>query len=209
MKKGIALFQAVVLCLTMAACGAPSSATTSNVSSAVSTSSASTASMDELNALGDIEVEENLFDVEITMPADFVGDSTQEELNEKAKEAGVHSIQLNEDGTATYIMSKKQHAKILKETADSINESLAEMVGSEQTPNVTNITANEDFTKFTVTTKSTEPDMGESMSVLVLYMYSGLYGIFAGQTPENVQVDFVNADTGEVISSTDSSDMGN
>ena len=209
MKKGIALFHAVVLCLTMAACGAPSSATTSNVSSAVSTSSASTASMDELNALGDIEVEENLFDVEITMPADFVGDSTQEELNEKAKEAGVHSIQLNEDGTATYIMSKKQHAKILKETADSINESLAEMVGSEQTPNVTNITANEDFTKFTVTTKSTEPDMGESMSVLVLYMYSGLYGIFAGQTPENVQVDFVNADTGEVISSTDSSDMGN
>ena len=209
MKKGIALFQAVVLCLTMAACGAPSSATTSNVSSAVSTSSASTASMDELNALGDIEVEENLFDVEITMPADFVGDSTQEELNEKAKEAGVHSIQLNEDGTATYIMSKKQHEKILKETADSINESLAEMVGSEQTPNVTNITANEDFTKFTVTTKSTEPDMGESMSVLVLYMYSGLYGIFAGQTPENVQVDFVNADTGEVISSTDSSDMGN
>lgn len=209
MKKGIAFFQALVLCLTMAACEAPSSATTNNDSSAASTSSAPTASMDELNALGDIEVEENLFDVEITMPADFVGDSTQEELNEKAKEAGVHSIQLNEDGTATYIMSKKQHAKLLKETADSINESLAEMVGSEQTPNVTNITTNEDFTKFTVTTTSTEPDMGESMSVLVLYMYSGLYGIFAGQTPENVQVDFVNADTGEIIYSTNSSDMNN
>ncbi len=39
-------------------------------------------------------------------------------------------------------------------------------------------------------------------------MYGGMYGVFSGEKPENVHVEFVNADSGEVISSGDSKDMG-
>ena len=35
-----------------------------------------------------------------------------------------------------------------------------------------------------------------------------MYGIFAGEEADNVHVDFVNADSGEIISSANSEDMG-
>ena len=148
-----------------------------------------------------------LFDVTINVPAEFIGDSTQEDLDKTAAEYGF-KITLNDDGSATYVMTKSQHEKLMKEYADNLNASLAEMVGSEDYPNITDIKANSDFTSFTITTKNTEPDMAESMSTISLYMMAGVYNIFNGTPVENVHIDFVNADTGEVISSSDSADSG-
>lgn len=149
----------------------------------------------------------NIFDVTITVPADYVGDVTQEELDAKAKESDIHSITLNEDGSATYVMSKSQHKQMMKDLADSCNASLSDMIGSDDYPNITDIKANSDFTNFTVTTTSTDLDLAESMSIIVFYMYGGMYAIFNGSDVGNIHVDFVNADSGEIINSADSSDM--
>lgn len=162
----------------------------------------------ELEALGDVEVDEGLFNVELTIPKDFIGETTQEELDKIASEKGYKSATLNEDGSVTYIINKKQHKEMLDGITQSIDESLAEMVGSESYPNITNVEANSDYTHFTVTTKNTELDMAESFSVMGFYMYGGMYGIFSGKEVENVQVDFVNADTGEIIESANSKDAG-
>lgn len=105
-------------------------------------------------------------------------------------------------------MSKSQHKKLMEELAASINQSLAEIPGSESSPNVTNIEANEDYTSFTVTTTSTELNLTDSMSVLAYYMYGALYNIFNGTEADNIHVDFVNTDSGEIIGSSDSSEMG-
>lgn len=216
MKRTLASVVSVLLCASLVACGtpAPASSTPSSSSVAASSASASSAASDpdsalsDLDSLGDIEVDKNLFDVEITVPADFVGETTQEELDAKAKESDIHSITLNEDGSATYVMSKAQHKKVLEELSASINETLAEMSTSGDFPTITNVSANDDFTNFTVTVSTDELGLAESMSVIGLYMYGGLYGIFSGQTPDNIHVDFVNADSGEVISSADSSEAG-
>lgn len=160
----------------------------------------------DLDALGDLEVEKNLFDVTITVPADFVGETTQEELDAEAAEIG-YKVTLNEDGSATYVMTKGQHKELMKGISDSINESFSEMIGSEEYPNITDISANDDFTSFTVTTKNSEPDMNESFAVMIFYMSGGMYQIFNGTTADNIHVDYVNADSGEVISSADSKDM--
>lgn len=216
MKKTPVSVISVLLCASLVACGtpAPVSSTPSSSSVAASSASASSAASDpdsalsDLDSLGDIEVDKNLFDVEITVPADFVGETTQEELDAKAKESDIHSITLNEDGSATYVMSKAQHKKVLEELSASINETLAEMSTSGDFPTITNVSANDDFTNFTVTVSADELGLAESMSVIGLYMYGGLYGIFSGQTPDNIHVDFVNADSGEVISSADSSEAG-
>lgn len=211
MKKLMALFLAFALCLSLAACASEESTASPN-EAAEPTSSPETSSSEDVSvspeALGEIEVEENLFDVEITLPPDFVGEATQEELDAAAEEVGVHSITLNEDGSATYVMSKKQHKQLLAETADSINQSLEKMIGSEETPNITAVTAKDDFTHFTVTTTSTELGLSESMSVISFYLYGGMYGIFSGNTPDNIHVDFINEESGEVIYSTDSSQLG-
>ena len=163
--------------------------------------------MKELEAIGDVNVDKGLFNVTLNIPKDFVGKTTQEELDELAKEKGFKSITLNSDGSATYVMNRAQHEELLSGIRDSINSSLQEMVGSEEYPNITKIESNDDFTSFTVTTKNQEPDFAESFGILALYMYGGMYGVFSGEKPENVHVDFVNADSGEVISSGDSKDL--
>lgn len=210
MKRTLASVISVLLCASLVACGTPAPASSTPSSSSVAASSASDpdSTLSDLDSLGDIEVDKNLFDVEITVPADFVGETTQEELDAKAKESDIHSITLNEDGSATYVMSKAQHKKVLEELSASINETLAEMSTSGDFPTITNVSANDDFTNFTVTVSADELGLAESMSVIGLYMYGGLYGIFSGQTPDNIHVDFVNADSGEVISSADSSEAG-
>ena len=104
-------------------------------------------------------------------------------------------------------MSKSQHKKMMQELADNINSTLSDMVGSEDYPNFTDIKANSDFTNFTVTTTSTELDLTDSISIMGFYMYGGMYAIFNGSDVGNIHVDFVNADSGEIINSADSSDM--
>ncbi len=161
----------------------------------------------DLDALGDVGVEKELFDVNLTIPAEFIGELDQAQLEQQAKEGG-YEFKINDDGSATYTMTKSQHKELMEEMAGSINSSLSEMVGSESYPNITAVTSNDDFTSFTVTTKSTELDMSESLSTMAFYMYGGMYGIFNGENPENIHVDFVNADSGELIHSADSSEMG-
>ena len=198
--------------LALTACRTKDQAQSSSAPSTQTVEEADTQSTEndisDLNAIGDIDVDKNLFDVTITIPADFIGDTTQEELDEKAADSDIHSITLNDDGSATYVMSKSQHKKMMQELADNINSTLADMVGSEDYPNFTDIKANSDFTKFTVTTTSTELGLTDSMSVIGFYMYGGMYAIFNGTKADDIHVDFVNADSGEIINSSDSSDMG-
>lgn len=163
-------------------------------------------SSDDLDAIGQIDVEEGIFDVELTIPADFIGEQTQSDLDETAKEYGFKSIILNSDGSATYTMTKQQHEKLMEEYRTQLNNTLNELVGSEDYPNFTAIEANENFTEFTITTKSTELDMTESFSVIAFYMLGGWYNAFNGEEVSNISVTFVNATTGEVISTSNSND---
>lgn len=209
MRKKIFMVALTVAVVT-SGCGAKSEAaapeTTTVAEATVAESSEESRS--NLEAVGDVKVDKGIFDVKLEIPADFVGNSTQEDLDKKAAEYG-YKATLNADGSATYEMTKSQHKKMMEDYAASLNESMAKMVGSESCPNVTDVKANEDFTSFTITTKNTEPDLGESMSVMSLYVMSGAYNIFNGTPVDNVHIDFVNADSGEVISSTDSKDAGN
>ncbi len=165
-------------------------------------------SLEDLEAIGDVEVDKGLFDVTLTIPKDYIGDTTQEKLDEVAKEKGYYSITLNDDGSATYVMTKKQHKEMLNELKKSIDKSLSEMAGSENYPNITSVTANDNYTSFTITTTNAEPSLAESFAVMAMYMYGGMYGIFAGEPADNIHVDYVNADSGQVISSADSKDAG-
>ena len=53
-----------------------------------------------------VEVDENLLTMEITMPAEYMEDTTQEDLDEAVKEYGFISATLNDDGSSTYVMTK-------------------------------------------------------------------------------------------------------
>lgn len=156
-----------------------------------------------------IEVDENLLTVEITLPAEYAEGTTQEDLDKDVKIGTYKSATLNDDGSVTYIMTKKQHKELLSTIVDDINKNLNDMIGSEDYPNITDISANDTFTQFKVTTSSAELSLSETFSTIAFYMYGGLYNSFNGTPVDNIHVDFINAASGEVIESADSSDLQN
>lgn len=157
---------------------------------------------------GSIDVDKNLFDVEITIPADFIGeDATQESLEESiADNEGIKSVVLNADGSATYTMTKAAHAELLDSIKASIDEGLTDMV-NDTDYSFTAIEHNGNYTEFTVKTDAEEVGMADSFSVLTFYMYGGMYAAFSGNTVDNIQVNFVNSSSGEIIETANSSEM--
>ncbi|MBS7528769.1 hypothetical protein KHM83_19055 [Fusibacter paucivorans] len=163
--------------------------------------------LEALEAIGEIKTEEGLFEVELTFPSQFVGEATQETLNETAKENGFKSITLNEDGSATYVMTKKKYDAFIAETKLSFETALDEMVGSEDFPSIVSIEANDNFTEFVVVTKNETLSLAESFSSMSFYIMGGIYSIFDGEEVDNINVKFINEDSGEIISESNSSEM--
>lgn len=205
MKRTSALVIACAMILSLSACGGGAS---SSIASSIAASSAPSSSVAASSETSSVIKDEGLSDVIITYPSDWAAESTQADLDQEVAESngGIKSATLNEDGTATYVMTKAYHDSLVQEMRDYINSDLSALVGSEDYPNFTSIETSNDFTKYTVTTTSSELDLNEAFSVMLFYMYSGLYGVVSGEPIENVHVDFVNADTGEIIESSDSAE---
>ena len=197
MKKTIFFALSIIICLSLAGCGGSSNDTQQNIEE--DSKSEETQS---------IEVDEGLLNVEITVPPDFLEEgTTQETLDETAKEEGIKSITLNDDGSATYIMSKSKHDEMMAGIRESIDESMAEMIDPETYPTFVEVTSNDDYTHFTVKLSTNEVGISESVSVLGFYVLGGLYNAFNGTPVDDVTVSFVNADTGDIIQEAHSSEM--
>jgi hypothetical protein len=225
MKKIVSLALAVSIAVNLCACGSGTSGSTSSEQSATSaeakaeeTSTAESSSqsetlsedeqmqadMDELSAIGEVSVENGLLTVSLTVPADLAGEVTQESLDQGAGDTYI-SAKLNEDGSVTYKMTKSQHAKMLDAMVESMDNSIQELVDSDDYT-FTSIKHNEDFTQFDITLSATEIGFAEAFSTIAFYMYGGIYGIFSGHKPENVIVNFYDA-SGNLIKSANSADM--
>ena len=161
---------------------------------------------DELEALGNIQTENGILTATITFPKDLVGEEiTQEEIDAKAGENFI-SGKLNEDGSVTYKMTKKQHKEMMDGVVESIESSLNEMVEGEDY-SFTEIKHNKDFTEFNITIAGEELSFADSIATLGFYMYGGMYGIFTGHKADHVVVNYYNA-AGELIRSADSDSLG-
>lgn len=161
----------------------------------------------EIEALGDVNVDSGLFNVEVTLPSDFVDGVTQEELDSTVSERGFKSATLNTDGSVTYVMTKAKHQELLTEIRQQIDDSLAEIGTSSDYPSISSVTANEDYTHFTVNLPDGNMSLTDSFVTLQLYMSGGMYGIFSGNRADNIQVDFVNEATGEIIETANSKNL--
>jgi hypothetical protein len=103
-------------------------------------------------------------------------------------------------------LTKQQHEKMMKDMKEELDAYLVGIVGTEDYPNCTNVTFN-DNTDFEITTKSTELDLAESLSIKSYYRTGEDYNYYNNTPVDNVHVKFINADTGEVISDTNPKDM--
>ena len=161
--------------------------------------------MAALAALGDVETENGILTVSITVPADLVGETTQEDLDASKGELYQYAL-LNDDGSVTYKMTKKQHRAMLENLGKAADESAQEMIDDEENYTMAAVTHNEDCTEFNVTLDGTEGGLGDYFASYSFFMYGLLYGKFSGHTPEHVIVNYYDPD-GNLIESMDSADL--
>lgn len=206
----------VLICIGILATSACSKQTTITKSSEVTVTSETsdseqteeTIDSDAVSALKDIEVDEGLLTVTITVPADIIGETTQENVDKAVAEKGYISGTLNDDGSVTYEMTKAKHKEVLKEMADGFDETIQGIVDSDDYPHIESITHNEDFTDFRVEFSSESLGLTETLVVISFYYMGGIYGVFNEKRPDNVHVAYVNSETGEVFDEFDSKNVG-
>ena len=158
---------------------------------------------DNLKSIGQIQTENGIFTATITLPKDFVGEGiTQKDIDAKAGDTYI-SGKLNEDGSVTYKMTKKQHKAMLDSIVSSLENSFDEMLKNEDY-SFTSIKHNKDFSQFDVTVSTDELGLADSFATLAFYMAGGVYGVFSGKKTVRVIVNFYNA-SGKLINTADSS----
>ena len=161
-----------------------------------------------LDTLNKGNVKKEMSDVKMTLPPEFVSVTTQEEADIKTRENGYQSAKLNADGSVTYVMTRIVHERTLDKVEKDIDLALNSMVGSEALPDVTKITVNGIYTKYSITTTNEELSSDEILSLATFYTYSCKYAAYSGEKVDNIHIDFVNEETGDVIDSFDSRTAG-
>ncbi len=199
MRKVITFLLAALLlagCGSPAAAPAPTADPTTDPTTAPTT--APTATPDP-TATPMVEVDEGLFTVTITMPQEFVGEKTQEELDLEREELGYKSADLNDDGSVTYVMTKRQHREALKKTAEGMQETINGIVGSPDYPGISAIHVNDDLTEFRIVMNTKSVGLNETFVAMTLAFGSKLYNTFAGDPDKDGVITWIYEETGEEL----------
>jgi hypothetical protein len=223
MKKLVAVILAMMMVTSLGACGSNDSVSSTNVASTAEQATVApetqevtkdtskedelTADMAALEAIGEVEVENGILTVSITMPKDFVTkEISQEKLDADAGDNYL-SAKLNQDGSVTYKLTKAQHRAMLDAITEGMEESFQEMI-KDESRSFKEIKHNETYSVFDVTMDTDTVGLGDSFTVLAFYMYGGLYGIFSGNKVDNVIVNFYDP-AGNLIESGNSAETTN
>lgn len=147
---------------------------------------------------------EELFTKEITLHADFFSGEDMEtfDADAYAKEQGFISAKANEDGSVTVAMTNKKYDELLASTANSIETSLSELVGAEDTPYIKGFTHNDNFTEVTIKVdraayENTFIDMTPLVVATLVVFYHSI-----AEIEFHVTVNIMDNDTGEIIGTT-------
>lgn len=141
--------------------------------------------------------------IALTIPATYVIDATQETLDATASQFGYEKITLNEDKSATYYLTHKQHEELLSRLHDGLNEKLSALPGKNSFKDVASVSANDIFTDYTVKLSRSSASYDSSMIAVPLKSYSTMYNVFRGIKNLPVHITFYN-DEDKVIAEFDS-----
>lgn len=194
MKKTLALLLALVLACSTAACGSRSAPTEN---SSIQNSSSS---VEEDG--GVVEVDKGLLNVDITLPASFFTDTTEEDIKTSADEKGYSKCVVNADGSVTYTMTKAQHKEMLNELKTSCDESIDELLNGETAvESFQKIEYNDDISEVDIYVDSSKYGAFDAMYALPFYFMGAYYQIFSGVSPDqaDVTVNFIDQDTKQVL----------
>lgn len=190
MKKFFALLLSLVLLLSLAACGQDASNGDVNKNNG------------EENSTG-VQVDEGLFNVDVTLPAALFDSMTEEDIKKTAEENGYSGCVVHEDGSVTYTMTKTKHKEMLEELKKSMDESIKNLTeGENAVASFMSIDYTDDYSEVNIQVNADEYTQWDNFYALAFYMTGAYYQSFAGVAPDKIDVvvHFIDGDTKEVLS---------
>lgn len=197
-NKIMVLIISLVLSINLVACGSNPEENTNNESELLE--SGTNTENDE----DSIEVDEGLFTVDVTLPASFFEESTEEEIISNAEEEGYISAKVNDNGSVTYTMTRIKRNEKLKDMKDVIDESIMDLLeGSDEVESFVDIEYNDNLSKVDIYVDPESYSDWDSIYAIQFYLLGSFYQIFDGVEPESIDVlvDFINANNGDFIES--------
>ncbi len=201
MKKFLAILLALAMAFSLAACGSSAETDSPSPDSGADTGD-------------EIEVDEGLLNVEITIPASFFEFFSEldesfsaESLTAEDMDSRIKDFTVNEDGSLTFTVSKADHADMMAEMRQTILDSLPEM--QESVSCLKGLEVNDDCTEITLSVDSAEYDEMYGVFAILSFEIQGLmYQAFNGTSDTPVVVNVVDAATGEVLDSANTEELG-
>jgi hypothetical protein len=149
-----------------------------------------------------IEVDKNLFSVEITIPVTMITDDDPEQIKAKAEQEDGIEVTINSDGSLTYRMSKAAHKRMMDEMKESLEETVNDIVNSGDYSSIKDIKVNKSYTEFTmVVDRKSYENSFDGFAALGLGMGSMFYQVFDGADAETVKatIHVEDSNTGEIF----------
>lgn len=147
-----------------------------------------------------------LSDADITIPSALVGDEISGLAAGQSSAVSEESL----SNTTTLSLTGEERTSIVNDISSEIATNIAAILeDKDHYPDITDITANKDFTEFTISLKDGTMNTYESMLVMSFYIVGDKYQLYFGVPASEVKtvVKYINAGTSEVISESDSTSM--
>lgn len=143
-------------------------------------------------------------DKEITIPSTLLGS----ELD--ASEGSVQESGVDDNGNVTYQINLADLAHIVSSISATTEESIQSILSDDTNyPHINDISVDKEYSEFTIHMSGSDMTPFESMLVMSFYTVGNKYQIYCGADFSTVvtTVIYINDDTGEEISRSDSSSM--
>lgn len=182
-----------------------SSATTKTTQAATKATTAATAATKATateSTSAQIETDEKLFSVEITLPASMFEseDMSKFDADAYADEQGFTSAKVNKDGSVTITMTKAKHKELLDEMSTSLDKNFQEFVNGEDTPYIKEISHNDNFTAVTMKVDKAAYENAFDFTPFAIAVSVSMYQAFT-ETEYHVEITIVDVATGATIDS--------
>ena len=138
---------------------------------------------------------------EITFPSSLFEGEEDFDPDAYAEEQGFEKAVFNEDGTLTVTMTQAKYEELLSETSAEMEKNFAEMVDSEDTPYIKEITHNDDFSSVTVKVDRDAYESTFDFTPFAIGVTVSFYQTIL-EMDIHCEINMVDVDTGDVIKTT-------
>lgn len=205
MKNMCSFLLAVLMLLSLTACSGntntESPPASDNIATVESDETSSQEDQIEQQASGgEVQVDEGLFNVTITLPASYFEDMTNFDPDTYANEQGFKEVAVNEDGSISITMSKTKHNELMAQMKASLDQAFMELVEAEDTPYIKAVTSSDGYTTVIVDVDKAGYESAFDLTPLAIGISVMIYQQYDG-SELHCEVIIRDVDSGETLNS--------